>query len=103
MKPEWQPIETAPRGRRVLIAYAANGATAGVYVDFCTLKARGDPKDRDSWDYINSHNGDPRFWMDAPEPPQEGWHEVGCGCDGCMFRDEDWWDKRNADNSGESR
>jgi hypothetical protein len=34
------------------------------------------------WDYINSHDGEPKWWMPLPEPP-DGMAGPDCGCDQC--------------------
>ena len=81
---EWQPIETAPKdGTRIWVAYhSAYGSAAVQVVSWSPRSLNG----QNNWDYINSHDGDPKWWMPyvEPEPPPvETMEGPDCGCDYC--------------------
>jgi len=74
---EWQPIDTAPMFERILVAF--HGHSKNVVVIASRIKRTGHWGD---WDYINSHDGEPQYWMPLPTAP-EGMEGPQCGCDGC--------------------
>ncbi|WP_424441089.1 DUF551 domain-containing protein [Parvibaculum sp.] len=64
MKPEWQPIETAPKdGTKILLTgpHDANGR----YMEVC-----GYWKDRFPVTWMDGH-GEPTHWMPLPAPPEK--------------------------------
>jgi len=75
---EWRSdVEKVPIGATVLVAYHGHGEN---HVSICTrVKQRGMWGD---WDYINSHDGEPKYWMPVPEAPNDI-AGPDCGCDGC--------------------
>lgn len=78
---EWQPIKTAPKdGAPILVAYHGHGESHVIMVRWNETVASRTGR---HWDYINSHDGDPQYWMPLPSPPQglEGAH---CNCDCCI-------------------
>lgn len=74
---EWQPIETAPMHERILVAFHGHGVNQVAIVS--RVKATGFWGD---YDYINSHDGEPKYWMPLPVPPNDI-AGPDCGCDGC--------------------
>jgi hypothetical protein len=74
----WQPIETVPKdGSPIWVAFHGHGES----------QVLGVRNYQGEWDYINSHDGDPQWWMPIakPEPPP-GLAGPHCGCDGCTER-----------------
>jgi hypothetical protein len=80
----WQPIETAPKdGRYIWVAFHGHGESRAAIVSWAptSLGRHG------NWDYINSHDGQPQWWMPLERPtPPEGMDGPHCMCDGCVER-----------------
>lgn len=79
---DWRPIETAPLGVPIWVAYHGHSANHAQIVT--RVASRGQFGD---FDYINSHDGDPKYWMPliVPEAPTD-MEGPDCGCDGCLYR-----------------
>lgn len=62
MKPEWQPISTAPKDGRVIL-----GFWSMEYVETITFRGGGWiwSNDGDTWS-----RGGPTHWMPLPSPPE---------------------------------
>lgn len=77
---EWQPITTAPMNQRILVAFHGHG------VERVAIVTRiGQTGHWGDYDYINSHDGEPQYWMPLPTTP-DGMAGPQCGCDGCTER-----------------
>jgi hypothetical protein len=76
---KWQPVDTAPMYEDVWVAFHGHGLNQVIVAR--RVKQTGHWGD---WDYINSHDGEPQWWMplEKPEPP-DGMEGSSCGCDGC--------------------
>lgn len=73
----WQPIETAPLDTRIIVAYHGHGHNiVGIVERVGTTGNWGD------YNYINSHDGEPKYWMPLPPVPDDI-AGPDCGCDGC--------------------
>lgn len=75
---EWLPIETCPVGVPVLVAFHGHGKNRANVVT-----RRRATNNWDDWDYINSHDGAPKYWMPIPEIPDDI-AGPDCSCDGCI-------------------
>lgn len=75
----WQPIETCPMWVPVLVAYHGHGENRTHEV---VRVKENSPVRWGDFDYINSHDGEPKYWMPLPEPPDD-LAGPDCGCDGC--------------------
>jgi hypothetical protein len=74
---EWQPIATAPMHTPILVAFHGHGENrVTVVTRIGQTGLWGD------FDYINSHDGEPKYWMPLPAPPDDI-AGPDCGCDGC--------------------
>lgn len=60
---EWQPIETAPKNKAVII-YAIGRVGEACFVDYPDLKGWYFAAD------IDAMSGFPSHWMPLPEPPK---------------------------------
>jgi hypothetical protein len=77
----WQPIETAPKNQEVWVAFHGHGESR-VQVATLTDTVQGR---HGGWDYINSHDGDPQYWMPISTPaPPDGMKGPHCNCDVCI-------------------
>lgn len=75
---DWQPIETAPKdGTPIIVAFHGHGE------DRVSIVSYSSGIGRHAWDYINSHDGQPQWWMPLPAPPH-GMNGPHCECDGCI-------------------
>ena len=61
---EWQPIETAPKGERILVA--------GTEIGICVASAGWDNETTDKirWEVVNEIIVNPTCWMPFPPPPE---------------------------------
>lgn len=74
---DWQPISTAPMHTLILVAYHGHGEN-----QVSIVRRTGTTGHWGDFDYINSHDGEPKYWMPLPEPPNDI-AGPDCGCDGC--------------------
>lgn len=77
---EWQPIATAPMHTRILVAF--HGHSQNQVAIVTREKTTGWWGD---YDYINSHDGEPKYWMPLPVAPND-MAGPDCGCDQCTER-----------------
>ena len=61
---EWQPIETAPKGDRILVS--------GTEIGACVASAGWDNEtpDKIRWEVVNEIIVNPTYWMPLPPPPE---------------------------------
>lgn len=69
LSPAWQPIETAPRDRRIMYH---NGKTTDAIIGYCRWSVFSDDDLECWWDYERDDEACPKFWMDEILlPPQD--------------------------------
>ena len=96
---KWMNIETAPMYEDIWVAFHGHGENQVKVVQ--RIKQTGYWGD---FDYINSHDGEPKYWMPyiKPEPP-DNMAGPDCGCDGCDEKYSDEPKSRQTSNAERGR
>lgn len=61
LSPAWQPIDTAPRNRRIMYH---NGKTTDAIIGYCRWSVFPDDDLECWWDYERDYEACPKFWME---------------------------------------
>lgn len=61
LSPAWQPIDTAPRNRRIMYH---NGKTTDAIIGYCRWSVFPDDDLECWWDYERDDEACPKFWME---------------------------------------